>query len=84
MKTITLKHPIGDISSFTFRRANTGDFAAADAVTGEFSKTLAVLAGMADTTLPTMKKIDIEDFTAIVDQVGDLMGNAPQPDGSTS
>lgn len=82
MTTITLTKPITHnsttITELTFREATTGDFAAADAVTGEFTKTLAILAGMSGQTLPMMKAIPMKEFTRIVGEVAALMGESKE------
>jgi hypothetical protein len=87
--TVPLSSPIRDgarlITDLTFRKAKTGDLVAADAVKGETAKTLAILACMADVSLPIMKEIDLEDFAMISEKVAPLMGEFPKAaDGSTS
>jgi hypothetical protein len=81
MNTITIKlsdpitHAGTEYKELSLRAAKTGDFAAADAVTGEFSKTLAVVAGMAGIPYPAAKEISMRDFTALIEQAAPLMGN---------
>lgn len=81
MTTVTLKHPV-EVSgktydSLTFRHATFGDFCAADAVSGDNSKTAAVLAGMAGVSIQVIKGLAMEDMAAVLDASGPLMGNPP-------
>lgn len=79
--TVTLATPITHggktYQELTFREATTGDIAAADAVTGEFGKSLAVLACMADVPIQVMKAIPVREFGKLTDQVSSLMGESP-------
>lgn len=80
--TINLKKPITQgegekavtLTKLTFREATTGDACRADAVQGDFTKILAILSGMAGVDLPTMQKLGMADFNAILAEVGELMG----------
>ena len=66
-------------SELTFREAELGDLCASDHFKGEMQKTAAVLAGMADVTLPVIKRLKARDLSAIMDKVGHLMGNETKP-----
>jgi hypothetical protein len=85
--TITLSRPITHdektVASLTFREATAGDACGADAVHGDFTKILAVLAGMSGTPLPLIKKIPLRDINTIIAKVGPLMGEQPAAAGST-
>lgn len=76
--TVTLSAPIehngATYTKFTFREAEVGDLMAADAVKGEMSKIIAVLAGMADTSLLVFKKIKSKDLNLIMAETASLMG----------
>lgn len=78
--TVQLSKPIkeGDkeITSLTFREATVGDACAADLVEGEFQKTAAILAGMADVSLPALRQIPLREFNEIVKKVSVLMGES--------
>lgn len=71
-------------ASLTFREATVGDMCAADLVQGDFHKMVAVLAGMADVSMPMMKLLPARDFTRITEAVGHLMGESSAATGSTS
>lgn len=81
MATVTLSKPVehnGTVyDKFTFREAEVGDLMLADAVKGETSKVVAVLASMADVPLPAFKKIKSRDLNAIMAATKDLMGEEP-------
>lgn len=90
-KTVTVKlstpvsHNDTVYSELTFRKPKTGDLCMADLVTGETTKTLAILARMADVSLPVMQDIDLDDFARISEEVAPLMGEFPKAaDGLTS
>jgi len=80
--TVNLKKPITQgegekaitLTALTFREATTGDVCLTDSVQGDFNKTLAILSGMAGVDLPTMRKLGMADFNAIIAKVGALMG----------
>lgn len=88
MKTISLSKPIDDngktVTELTFREATTGDVMASDAVTGAFSKQIAVLAGMAGVSLSLMKKVALADLNHVVDEVADLLGESPAAAGANA
>ncbi|MDR6304932.1 hypothetical protein GGQ85_002648 [Nitrobacter vulgaris] len=85
--TIALSKPVthGDktVASLTFKEATAGDACAAEIVTGDFQRTLALLASMANVSLPLMKNVSLRDVHAITAKVGPLMGEAPAAGGST-
>lgn len=78
MTTVKLSSPItvGEktYSEFTFREAEAGDLMTADAIKGDTSKIVAILACMAETPLPVFKKIKARDLTKIMDVTAALMG----------
>jgi len=75
-----LKKPIEQdgktYTSLTFNEATAGDLALADSITGELTKTLAILAGMADVSIHVIKKIKASDLKALNEKVAPLMGEA--------
>lgn len=81
MATVTLSKPVEHngktYSEFTFREAEVGDLMLADAVKGETSKVVAVLASMADVPLPAFRKVKSRDLNAIMAATKDLMGEEP-------
>lgn len=83
---ITLSKPIeykgATISELTFREAETGDLMAADSVEGQTSKIVAILAQMAEMTLPAFKKITARDLTRIMSETAALMGESEAPTGA--
>ena len=86
--TVTLSKPIqhdGQIyETLTFREATAGDFADAEAVEGEFNKTLSILAGMAETPLAVLRKVPMREMGKIGEDVAILMGeSAPSAASST-
>ena len=60
-----IEHDGKTYTRFTFREPVTGDYAASDLVSGEFNKTLAVLALMAGSSLPVFQKIPMREFKKI-------------------
>lgn len=84
MTTVTLSTPLTvgkqTVTSLTFRKAKLKDVIAADSVTGDLSKTCAVLASMAGVSYPEFKELEMDDLNAIIAQVGDLLGNVPAPE----
>ena len=76
--TVTLSKPIehkgNTYSDLTFREATAGDLAIADAVTGEMSKTLAILASMAGVELAIIKNVRARDLSPMIEKVAPLMG----------
>ncbi|MBY3434816.1 phage tail assembly protein [Rhizobium laguerreae] len=85
MTTITLSAPVEHsgkaYSELTFREATIGDLIMGDAVTGELTKTMAVLASISDVPLPAFKKIKARDLNAIMKATADLLGNEPSTIG---
>ncbi len=81
MTTVKLSKPVehgGKIyDEFTFREAEVGDLMLADAVKGETSKVVAVLASMADVPLPAFRKVKSRDLNAIMAATKDLLGEEP-------
>ncbi len=79
--TIPLSRPITHdektVASLTFREATAGDACAAELVEGDFQRTLALIASMAEVPLPLMKKVSLRDVHAITAKLGALMGEAP-------
>lgn len=77
--TITLARPLrhGEktISELTFREPEVGDMMAADAVKGEFSRVVAVLAQCCGLPLPVFKRISGRDMAAILEKTASLTGN---------
>ena len=60
----------------TFRKPRTGDMMAMDLVKGEVSKTVALMATIADVPLPAFKLIELDDFTALSEVVAPLLGES--------
>lgn len=60
----------------TFREPTVGDVCLAETVApkGEFPRLAAILASMAGVDIPTMSKVKMRDFNAIVAAAGGLMG----------
>ena len=85
--TFTLKKPVtvGEktYSELTFKEATAGDMALGDAVSGEFTKTLAILAGMAGVPLQVMKAIKASDIGPLTAAVAPLLGESGTAAGST-
>ena len=81
--TVSLASPIEHddkiYATLTFREAELGDLCAGDHFSGQMQKTAAVLAGMADVTLPVIKRLKARDLSIIMDKVGHLMGNESSP-----
>lgn len=87
--TVKLKHPFeveGRVfTSFSFRPAEAGDAMDAEAIEGEFSKTVAILAAMSGTPLETFRRLPLYELNRIVVEVAPLLGEpSEQPIGSTS
>ena len=86
--TFPLTKPITNgettITSLTFREATAGDACLADAVTGEFTKMLAILSGMCGQPLSVLKQIPIREMNLIVSKAEQLMGEAKAAGGPTS
>lgn len=80
--TVVLSRPVthGDktVASLTFKEATAGDACAAEICTGDFQRTLALIASMANVPLPLMKEVSLRDINAITSKVAHLMGE-PQP-----
>lgn len=85
--TITLSRPItyndATVSSLTFHEATAGDACLCDAVSGQFTKVLAILSGMCGQPLPLLKLIPMKDMTKIIDATEPLMGEASAVAGQT-
>jgi hypothetical protein len=85
--TVTLSKPVTHddktVASLTFREATAGDACVAESVSGDFQRTLALVASMAGISLPLAKKISLRDVQIITGKVAHLMGEAPAADGST-
>lgn len=81
--TVQLKKPIEHdgktYSSLTFREATLGDMIAGDAVKGDLNKTAAILASIADVSLPLMRKLAIGDMKAVIAATDGLLGNDDTP-----
>lgn len=79
--TIKLGKPVEVLgktySELTFREATTGDACATDAVTGEFSQAIALLASIADVPIQVIKALPLRETKSIMDKVTHLMGNEP-------
>jgi hypothetical protein len=87
--TVVLSRPVTHdgktVASLTFREATAGDACCAETVTGDFSRTLALIASMAEISLPLAKKIPLRDINTITGKVAHLMGEpAAAVDGQTS
>jgi len=86
--TVTLSKPIehkGHIySELTFREATAGDLATADAVTGDMTKTLTILACMATVELAVIKNVRACDLAPMIEKVAPLMGEQEARAGQTS
>ena len=78
--TYTLKKPVTvdskTYSEFTFREATAGDMAAGDHFDGAFTKTLAILAGMAGVPLNAMKAVKASDIGPLTEAVAPLLGES--------
>lgn len=86
--TVTLASPIEHdgktFATLTFREAELGDLCAGDHFDGQLQKTAALLAGMAQVSLPVIKRLKARDLATITDKVGHLMGNdIPSMTGAT-
>lgn len=81
MTTVKLSTPVEHngqtYSELKFREATIGDLIMGDAVSGELTKTMAVLASISDLPLPAFKKIAARDLNAIMKATADLLGNEP-------
>jgi hypothetical protein len=82
---ITLTKPVEHdgktVTELTFKAATTGDAMAADVVSGDFSKTVAILAGMCEQSLPFMRKVALADTNRIASEVATagLLGELSAP-----
>lgn len=85
--TVHLSRPISfneaSISSLTFREATAGDACLADAVSGPFTKLLAILSGMCGQPLPMLKLVPMKDLSRIFEATEPLMGEASAVVGLT-
>lgn len=86
--TVQLSKPIVDgekkITALTFREATAGDACLSDAVSGDFTKMLAILSGMCGQPLPVLKQVPMRDIALIISKTESLMGEAGAVVGSTS
>ena len=80
MTTVKLKKPIEHkgktYSEFTFREASTGDLMMSDKFEGQTSKIVAMLASMAEVELAVFKLLPAREFSRIMTEVGDLLGES--------
>ncbi|TFF20828.1 phage tail assembly protein [Jiella endophytica] len=80
----TVTVPIGEpfdhdgktYSQLTFRKMKVKDMIKADAVTGEFRKSCAMYASMADVPIQVIENLDTDNFTEIALKVAPLMGKS--------
>lgn len=77
-----IEHNGTTYTSLTFNEATAGDLAAGENFKGELTKTLAILAGMADVPLQVINKIRARDLKVLNDLVAPLMGE-DAPKGKT-
>lgn len=81
MTTITLASPVEHngttYSELKFDEPTVGDLAAADAVTGETMKMLAILASMSGVPIQALKKIKAKEFAKFAEVVD--LGNSQEP-----
>ncbi len=75
----TLKKPVDHegktYSDLTFREVEAGDFMAAEKFDGQMSKTIVILALMAEVPLPAFKRIKGRDLNLIIDKTKGFLGN---------
>lgn len=80
MTSYTLQTPVTfngtTYRELTFRKPRTGDMMVMDMVKGEVSKTVALMATIADVPLPAFKLIELDDFTALSEVVAPLLGES--------
>lgn len=79
-----IKHKEKTYTELTFREATAGDLAVADVANGNMSRTLVILACMADVELPIVKLIRARDLAVVMEKVAPLMGEPSGADGLTS
>lgn len=77
-----IKHGETTITSLTFREATAGDACNADLVQGDFTKMLAVLAGMCGQPLPVLREVPMREMHKILVATAALMGEVPAAGGS--
>lgn len=87
--TYTLKTPVTHggktYAELTFRRPRTGDMVLTDKFDGPIAKTVALLAAVSDTPVQAFHLIELDDFNAISDLIGPMLGEFhPAVNGSTS
>lgn len=70
-------------SELTFREAETGDLMVADKFEGQTSKIAAMLSSMCDVPLPAFRKIKAHEFTRIMKEVSNLLGEPEEPEATT-
>lgn len=80
--TIALSRPVTHdektIASLTFREATAGDACAAELVDGNLQRTLALVASMAEISLPLAKKLPLQDFHATLPRLRPSWGKRPR------
>lgn len=85
MTTVTLKSPIElkgvTYKELTFREAETGDVMLADRFEGQVSKSIVILAAMADIPLQAFQKIKMKDLNIILEETASLLGE-PTPEAT--
>lgn len=78
--TVALSTPINfngeTFNELTFREATAGDARRADEVSGEYSKMLAIIAGMAGVSLDVIDRIPLRELNHIIEKVVPLMGES--------
>lgn len=87
--TIELKKPFEvegrTYTSFGFRAAEAGDLMDAESVQGQFTKTVFILARMADVPLELFRLLPVVELNHIVAKAAPLLGESPKrKTGSTS
>lgn len=85
---VKLSHPLEHngttYSELAFREACVGDFMAADAAKGEFSKMIFVLASISDVPVPAFKKMRPGDLARVMEATKDILGNGVTATGDAS
>ncbi len=78
MTKIELKHPItvdgAEVNELTLRRPKVRDIERLDKVSGEMAKMVTLVADLAELTPDQVRELDIEDFTAVSEQLADFLG----------
>jgi len=87
--TVKLSKPISfngeTIAELTFREATVGDARRADEVEGEFSKKVAIVAGMAGVSIEVIDRLPAREFERIMVEVDAVLspGESSAAAGST-